>query len=722
MKSNYAIPPHFEIIADELKLRQGQVSRTATLLIDGATVPFISRYRKEVTGGLDELAVLGIKEGLERLEALEKRRSTVLETIEAQGALTDELRRRIEGVYDLRELEDLYLPYKPKRKTRASRARELGLEPLAELILAQQPIQGGLTAAATAYVNDGVPGPEEALQGARDIIAERISEDADVRAELRKLFDRGAVITSKVVAKRKSEAATYRDYFDWSEPLKRCRSHRILAILRGAREGFLRVRVGIEAEQALELLRRRYLRGDGLSEKAGLNESAAQVAEALEDGYVRLLAPSLENEFLTAAKARADEESIAVFATNIRQLLLSPPLGPKRVLALDPGYRTGCKLVCLDEQGGLLYHDVIFPHEPQNRREEAVKALRRLVEEHGVEAIAVGNGTAGRETEQLVREIDFGRAVSVFMVNEDGASIYSASEEARREFPDQDVTVRGAVSIGRRLMDPLSELVKIDPKSIGVGQYQHDVDQKKLRSSLDTVVESCVNSVGVHLNTAGTALLRYVAGLGPQLAERIVRYREEHGPLCSRQELLQVPGLGPKAFEQCAGFLRIPGARNPLDGSAVHPESYGVVERMAADAGCSVAELMASEKLRSGIEPEKYADEKTGLPTLRDILDELARPGRDPRPAREEFRFADQVNGIDDLEAGMVLPGIVTNITRFGAFVNIGVKQDGLVHISEMADRFIKDPGDVVHLQQKVMVRVLDIDPDRGRISLSMKE
>jgi len=730
MSTTYALQPHIRIISEELQVRPEQVGRTAELLADAATVPFISRYRKEATGGLDEVAIQDIKEQLERLEALEKRRTTVLDTIEAQGALTEELRKRIADTWDPRELEDLYLPYKPKRKTRASMAREKGLEPLAEMIFSMKAIEGGLNRAAAAFVNDDVVSPEEALQGARDIIAERVSEDADARSQLRACYSREAVIASKLVKKKEREAAKYRDYFDWSEPLKRCRAHRLLAILRGVREGFLRVSVSVEEERALEILRGRFFhRGARKQQDVPSNassrpdpECAAQLNTAFEDACRRLLAPSLENEFLSAAKEAADEESIKVFAENLRQLLLAPPLGPKKVLGIDPGYRTGCKVVCLGGQGQLLHHDVIYPHEPQNRAPEAEARLLELAAAHEIEAVAIGNGTAGRETEQFVRRIDFGRPVSVFLVNEDGASVYSASEEARREFPDQDVTVRGAVSIGRRLMDPLSELVKIDPKSIGVGQYQHDVDQKKLRAGLDAVVESCVNQVGVHVNTAGRALLRYVSGVGPQLAERIVQFRAENGPLRSREELLKVPGLGPKAYQQCAGFLRIPDSQQPLDASAVHPESYPVVERMAKDAGCSVAELMASPELRKGIDLNGYVDEKTGLPTLRDIMAEMARPGRDPRPALEEFRFIEKVRSIDDLEPGMVLPGIVTNITRFGAFVDVGIKQDGLVHISEMADRFVKDPAEIVHVQEKVTVKVLEVDRDRGRISLTMKQ
>jgi len=734
---------HIEMISRELQVRPGQISRTAALLAESATVPFISRYRKEATGGLDEVAVQSIKEGLEKLEALEKRRTTVLETIEAQGKLTDGLRRKILNTYDSRELEDLYLPYKPKRRTRASQAREKGLEPLAELVFSQTELREGLASLAAAYVNETVPTAEDALQGARDIVAEWVSEKAEARAELRDYFNKSAFIYSKVIKKKEEEAAKYRDYFDWKEAYRQCRAHRILAVLRGSREGFLRVGVRPDEDPAVRLLRRRFVQGE--------NECALQVAEAVDDAYTRLLAPSLENELLAAAKEAADDESIRVFAENLRQLLLAPPMGQKRVLAIDPGYRTGCKVVCLDEQGQLLHHDVIFPHVLNRKpgagrtaekgfqssaadksdnaektenifKPAAAEKILSLAEEYGIQAVAIGNGTAGRETEQFIRGLDFKEPVSVFMVNEDGASIYSASDEARKEFPDQDVTVRGAVSIGRRLMDPLSELVKIDPKSIGVGQYQHDVDQKKLRSSLDTVVESCVNAVGVNVNTAGTSLLRRVSGVGPQLGERIFRHRAEQGPFASRAELLNVSGMGPRAFEQCAGFLRIPDAAHPLDRSAVHPESYDIVHRMASDLNCRVEDFLDSEELRASIDLNRYVDEKTGLPTLKDIAAELAKPGRDPRAEREEFCFAEGVKSMDDISPGMVLPGIVTNITRFGAFVDIGVKQDGLVHISEMADRFVRDPGDVVKLQQKVEVKVLELDRERNRISLSMKQ
>jgi uncharacterized protein len=711
MSTYYALKKHIALVSEELGIKTGQVERTAELLAEQATVPFISRYRKEATGGLDETVVQGIGERLEKLEALEKRRAGILSTIEDQGALTEELRSKITGIFDPRELEDIYLPYKPKRRTRAAMAREKGLEALADKILSQDP---GLSEKNAAdFISAEVPTIEEALAGARDIIAERVSEDAGVRAELRSLFTKEALLFSKSVKKKEKEGAKYRDYFEWSEPLKKCPAHRFLAMQRGAREAFLRIRVELEEERALGILEKGYLKNGSWA--------AEQVRSALKDAYARLLAPSLENEFLGQAKEAADGESIRVFAENLRQLLMAAPLGRKRVMALDPGYRTGCKVVCLDEQGGLLHHDLVFPHEPQKLREEAAKKLQKLAEDFHVEAVAIGDGTAGRETEELVRGIAFRETPSVFLVNEDGASVYSASAEARREFPDQDVTVRGAVSIGRRLMDPLSELVKIDPRSIGVGQYQHDVDQKRLRESLDGVVMSCVNSVGVDLNTAGQALLKYVSGLGPKLAEAVEKYRNDHGAFKTREELLEVPGMGPKAFQQAAGFLRIPDSANPLDRSAVHPESYPVVERMAADMGCGIGDLMASSRLRDAVVLQNYATGEVGLPTLRDIMEELARPGRDPRPRIEEFRFDDSVHTIEDLKEGMVLPGIVTNITRFGAFVDLGVKQDGLVHISELADRFVKDPGEVVKLQQKLRVKVLEVDRERGRIGLSLK-
>ncbi len=723
MEQTYGLESHIHLIADELKLRTTHVQNTSRLLAEQATVPFISRYRKEATGGLDEVAVSTIKERLERLETLEKRRTTILETIDQQGKLTDELAARIRATFDPRELEDIYLPYKPKRRTRGTIAREQGLEPLAEKLLKQgneDPHE-----LAREYLSEKISVTADALAGARDIIAEQVNEDPVSRAELRAQYAKSSIISSKQskskAAKDKAaaapeQAAKYRDYHEWSGPLKRCPAHRFLALQRGAREGFLTLSVAIEEERALHLLKKRYVKHN--------NPCGQQVAEAVEDAYRRLLAPSLENEFLAGAKEAADRESISVFAENLRQLLLAPPLGPTRVLAVDPGFRTGCKLVCLDEQGALLTHGVMYPHPPQNKTTDSAIQLKQLIKEYRIQAVAIGNGTAGRETEQLLRGLNFGAdsdVPAVFMVNEDGASVYSASALARKEFPKHDVTVRGAVSIGRRLMDPLSELVKIDPKSIGVGQYQHDVDQKQLKAGLDSVVESCVNMVGVNVNTAGAPLLQYVSGLGPKLAAAIVEYRAEHGPFGSRSALKKVPGMGPKAFQQSAGFLRIPDAKNPLDASAVHPESYPVVKKMATDQGCSVSDLMRDAERRQTVQLEDYVQGEVGLPTLKDIMSELEKPGRDPREALEEFSFAEDVHTIDDLQPGQVLPGIVTNITRFGAFVDIGVKQDGLVHISQMADRFVRDPNEVVKLQQHVQVRVIEVDTERRRIALSLK-
>ena len=728
-RARYALPSHIKRVADQLELKQGQVQRTGQLLAEEASVPFISRYRKEATGGLDEVLVKTIKTSLERLETLEKRRTTILETIAGQEKLTDELAARIRSVFDPKELEDIYLPYKPKRRSRGTIARGLGLEALADELLSQNDADPHHLA--EKFLHDKVESTDAALQGARDILAERMNEDAELRAEMRRLYAKEAVISAKQAkgkaAKEKTEAqpqqaAKYRDYHQWSEKLKGCPAHRFLAMQRGAGEGFLSLSVAPqEEERALHILRRRYIRRD--------NACGRQVAEAAEDAYKRLLAPSLENEFLAEAKEKADRESIAVFAENLRQLLLAPPLGPKRVLAIDPGFRSGCKLVCLDEQGELLSHEVMYPHPPQNRRAEAAEQVIRLVREYRIEALAIGNGTAGRETEELVRSLDFGAAwpskaagtIALFMVPEDGASVYSASELARKEFPQYDVTVRGAVSIGRRLTDPLSELVKIDPKSVGVGQYQHDVDQKLLKAELDSVVESCVNLVGVNLNTAGAPLLQYVSGLGPKLAAAVVAHRSEKGSFSSRSELKKLAGLGPKAFQQAAGFLRIPDAANPLDASAVHPESYGIVEQMAADQGCGIPELMKDAGRRKAIRLEAYVNETVGLPTLEDILSELEKPGRDPRDTIEEFSFEANVHRIEDLQTGMVLPGIVTNITRFGAFVDVGIKQDGLVHVSEMAERFVRDPAEVVKLRQQVRVRVLEVDAERNRISLSLK-
>src|SRR6056297_2125713 len=726
----YALPTHIELVAGELNIRPAQVQRTGELLADQATVPFISRYRKEATGNLDEVAIAAIKERLEKLEALEKRRSTILETIADQGKLTDQLAARIRASFDPRELEDIYLPFKPKRRTRGTIARENGLEPLAKKLLEQT--QADPHELAREFLSEKISDTDSALAGARDIIAELVNEDSISRAQLRAHYVKAAVISSKgatgKAAKEKAaaapeQAAKYRDYFEWSEPLKRCPAHRFLALQRGAREGFLSLSVAPEEERAVQLLRQRHVKQQ--------NACGRQVAEAVEDAYKRLLAPSLENEFMAGAKEAADRESIDVFAENLRQLLLSPPLGPKMVLAVDPGFRTGCKLVCLNEQGSLLTHEVMYPHPPQNKTSEARQQLQRLIRDYRIAAVAIGNGTAGRETEELLRSVHaadaadhgpgLGPGPEVYMVNEDGASVYSASALARKEFPGHDVTVRGAVSIGRRLMDPLSELVKIDPKSIGVGQYQHDVDQKLLKAGLDGVVESCVNLVGVNVNTASAPLLQYVSGLGPKLAAAIVEHRAAHGPFASRSALKKVSGLGPKAFQQSAGFLRIPGAKNPLDASAVHPESYPVVRHMAADQNCSVAQLMKDHERRTALKPEDYVNETVGLPTLHDILAELEKPGRDPRDAIEEFSFDESVHSIDDLQPGQVLPGIVTNITRFGAFVDLGVKQDGLIHISQMADRYVRDPNEVVKLQQHLQVRVLEVDTERRRIALSLK-
>ncbi len=702
---------HTTLVANTLNLATWKVQNTLALLNEGATIPFIARYRKEATGTLDEVQIAEIQREAKKLDELEKRKASILSSIEEQGKLTDELRTRIEGCYNMTELEDIYLPYKRKRKTRASMAREKGLEPLAQFLYLQK--SGQVAAEAAKFITDEVPTVDEALQGARDIIAEWLNEDEAVRNQVRRSFEHGAVIRSKVARGKEAEGAKYRDYFDFEEPLRKCPSHRLLAIRRGEDEGILRVIIGPDDEETIARLERRILRGHG--------PATEQVREALHDAYKRLLAPSIETEFRALSKEKADTEAIEVFATNLRQLLLAPPLGQRRILGIDPGFRTGCKVVCLDASGNLLEHTAIYPHPPQSDATGAIKTIQHLVDRFAIDAIAIGNGTAGRETEMLVRSIRFDHPVDVFMVNEAGASVYSASEAAREEFPDQDVTVRGAVSIGRRLMDPLAELVKIDPKSIGVGQYQHDVNQTKLKESLDQTVESCVNAVGINLNTASKHLLTYVSGLGPALAQAIVDYRRENGPFSRRQALKKVPRLGDKAFEQCAGFLRIREAKNPLDNTAVHPESYHIVERMAKDLGCSVADLIDDPKLRKQIDLRRYVTDTVGLPTLNDILQELAKPGLDPRGEAKAFHFAD-VKTIDDLYEGMVLPGIVNNITNFGAFVDIGIKESGLVHISEMANRFIKNPNEVVSLQQEVTVRVLKIDRERGRIQLSMKQ
>ncbi len=700
------------ILENRLNLRGTQVVNTVKLLDEGATVPFISRYRKEATGSLDEVQVLSLKTELEKLRQLEQRKETVLQTIEEQGKLTAELRKKITDTYDTTELEDLYLPYKPKRKTRAVMAREKGLEPLA-LALFEQKNQD-VEALAENHLSDDVKSIEEALDGARDIIAEMVNEDASARNRIRLLYHREAVISSKVVRDKDTEGIKYKDYFDWKEPLSRCPSHRLLAMLRGENEGFLRVRITIDKENALEVLERQFVKAR--------NEAARQVQEALSDAWTRLLEPSIETEFRIQTKEKADEQAVKVFAENLRQLLLAAPLGQKRILALDPGYRTGCKLVCLDEQGQLLHNETIYPHPPQNETAEAMRKINLLTEQYRIEAIAIGNGTAGRETESFVKRIRFNREVKVFVVNEAGASIYSASAVAREEFPEYDVTVRGSVSIGRRLMDPLAELVKIDPKSIGVGQYQHDVDQRMLKRELDAVVESCVNNVGVGLNTASKHLLAYVSGLGQVLAENIVEYRAKNGLFQSRRDLKKVPRLGEKAFEQCAGFLRIEEAENPLDNSAVHPESYPLVEKMAKKLGKDLKELIGNEALVKQLKAEEFVGETAGKETVQDILKELSKPSRDPRKAAKVFDFAEGVFSIEDLRPGMIVPGIVTNITNFGAFVDVGVKQDGLVHISQLANRYVSNPSDVVTLNQHVKVKVTEVDVARKRIGLSMKE
>lgn len=699
-----------QIISQRLQIALPQVQGTVRLLRDGATIPFISRYRKEATGSLDELQVGAVKEQLERLTELEARRQTVLSTIEEQGKLTPELRRRIEGCWDSVELEDLYLPYKPKRRTRATVARERGLEPLADLVMAQQ--ARDTAQQARRYVSAEVPTPEEALAGACDIIAERISEDEQARNGLRRTFAREGVVHSKLVKGKEAEGAKYSDYFDAATPLRSISSHRFLAMRRGADEGILKITVDVDADRCIEGLCRRFIR-PGSATRTWMEAAAA-------DSFKRLMRPSIETEQLAAAKERADDEAIRVFAENLRQLLLSSPLGQKRVIALDPGFRTGCKVVALDSQGNLVHNTTVYPHAPQNRWAEAAETLKALAAKYRAEAFAIGDGTAGRETEQLVRGLGL-EGVEVFMVSEDGASVYSASAVAREEFPDYDVTVRGAVSIGRRLIDPLSELVKIDPKSIGVGQYQHSVDQPKLKARLATVVESCVNRVGVNINTASKHILTYISGLGPALAENIVAYRAANGDFKSRKALLKVPRLGAKAFEQAAGFLRVVGGKNPLDNSAVHPESYHIAERMAADAGVTVEQLLADKALRKAIRPEKYVSGEVGLPTVTDILEALDKQGLDPREQLQVFAFDPNVHTIDDLRPGMLLPGIVTNITAFGAFVDIGVKQDGLVHISQLADRYVASPADVVHLGQHVEVKVTGIDTVRNRISLTMR-
>lgn len=699
------------IIAQNLGINHTQVFNTMQLLSEGATVPFIARYRKERTGSLDEVQIQQIKELNEKYAELEKRKETVLKTIEEQEKLTPELKERIVNCYDTVELEDIYLPYKPKRRTKATIARGKGLEPLAKIVMKQE--ERDIEFRAGRFLSDQVESVEEALAGARDIIAEWIAESEKARNIVRRAFEKGAMISAKVVKGKEEEAAKYRDYFDWNEPLKKCPSHRLLAMRRGENEGFLRVSVSPDSDRAVEQLERFFIKGN--------NACSRQVAMAVKDSYKRLIEPSIETEFANSSKEKADDEAIKVFAENLKQLLLAPPLGPKRIMAIDPGYRTGCKVVCLDEQGNLLHNENIYPHKPQEEKKMAAKKVTSMVEMYQIEAIAIGNGTASRETEYFIKNLRYSRDVKVFVVSEDGASVYSASPVARQEFPQYDVTVRGAVSIGRRLMDPLAELVKIDPKSIGVGQYQHDVDQKKLKNSLDSVVELCVNSVGVNLNTASKHLLTYISGLGPQLAENIVEHRKVNGPFKTREELKKVARMGPKAFEQAAGFLRIPDGENPLDNSAVHPESYKIVRQMAKDLMCDIKDLIRNESLVSKIDFQKYITKDTGWPTLNDIRAELLKPGRDPRKPIKVFEFADGIFSITDLQPGMILPGIVNNITKFGAFVDVGVKESGLVHISELADRFISDPNEIVKLHQHVKVRVKEVDLERKRIQLSMK-
>lgn len=703
-----------QMIAAELKLPAHRIANTLKLLQGGATIPFISRYRKEATGGLDEVQIGDIQTRYEKLCELSKRKETVLSTIEEQGKLTPELKSRISACWNATELEDIYLPFKPKRKTRAEAARAKGLEPLALLLMMQK--ENNLAAKVRNFVKGEVKDEEDALKGARDILAEQISEDERSRNLMRNQFQRQALIQSKVVKGKEAEEASakYRDYFDFCEPLKKCSSHRLLALRRGESEGVLKVSIFPEDEDMCnERLQRLFVRAN--------NECAHQVEEALTDAYKRLLKPAIETEFAALSKEKADEEAIRVFAENLRQLLLAPPLGQKRVMGIDPGFRTGCKVVCLDAQGTLLHNEAIYPHPPKSEYAQAARKVVKLVEQYKIEAIAIGNGTASRETEQFVTSQRYDREVQVFVVSEDGASIYSASKTAREEFPDYDVTVRGAVSIGRRLMDPLAELVKIDAKSIGVGQYQHDVDQTKLKASLDQTVESCVNLVGVNVNTASKHLLTYVSGLGPTLAQNIVDYRTENGPFESRRQLLKVPRMGAKAYEQCAGFLRIPQAKNPLDNSAVHPESYPIVEQIAKDLNCTVADLIKDKELRSKIDLKKYVTDTVGLPTLTDILQELDKPGRDPRQKIQVFEFDKNVRTLDDLQEGMELPGIVTNITNFGCFVDIGIKENGLVHVSQLADRFVSNPADVVRIHQHVRVKVMSIDHERKRIQLTMK-
>ena len=701
----------YELVASKTGLPIDRVRNTILLLKEGATIPFIARYRKEHTGSLDELQIAAIQKEYQYFTELESRKLTILKTIEEQGCLSDELKLKIESTYDATELEDIYLPYKPKKRTRATIAKEKGLEPLAKIMMGQ--FEWDIHKKAKSFINEQVETVDDALSGARDIVAEWISENSRARDSVRWLFKKMAVIESKIIKGKDAEAQKYRDYFDWNEPLSRCASHRYLAIKRAEKEGYLRINIGIDEQVAQEKLETIFLRGN--------TSCREQVKMAIKDSLKRLLAPSIETEFNQLWKQKSDNEAIAVFSENLRQLLLAPPLGQKRVLAIDPGYRTGCKIVCLDEQGNLLHNETIFPHPPQREVRESAKKISTMVEAYKIDAIAVGNGTAGRETEQFVKYLKFNRTIQVFSVNEDGASIYSASKIARDEFPNYDVTVRGAVSIGRRLMDPLAELVKLEPKSIGVGQYQHDVEQKQLQQELDRVVESCVNLVGVNLNTASKSLLTYVSGLGPQLAQNIIDYRKENGDFTSRNELKNVPRLGAKAFEQSAGFLRINNASNPLDNTAVHPESYAIVDKMAKKLKSDVKKLIDSEELRKQINLNDFVSNSIGLPTLTDIMTELAKPGRDPREKIQFFEFDEQVKNINDLKPGAILPGIITNITRFGAFVDIGIKENGLVHVSQITEKYIDDPAKVLKLNQHVKVKIVDVDIVRKRIQLTMK-
>lgn len=699
------------LISTALNIAERQVESTLNLLNEGATIPFISRYRKEMTGGLDEVQIGNIKERYDKLCEITKRKETIINTIEEQNKLTPELKKRIEETWESSTLEDIYLPYKPKRKTKAEIARQKGLEPLAITLMMQR--ENNPEEKAAQFLKNGLKDINEAIKGAQDIVAEMVNEDEQARNTVRNLFGRQAVISSKVIKGKEEEAIKYRDYFDFSEPLRRCSSHRLLAIRRGESEGLLKVSISPDDEECVGRLERMFIRNN--------NACARYVAEALQDAYKRLLKPSIETETGNLSKEKADDEAIRVFTENLKQLLLAAPLGQKRVLGIDPGFRTGCKVVCLDAQGNLLHNENIYPHPPVNKTGEAASKIRKMVEAYNIEAIAIGNGTASRETEEFITKQQFDRKLQVFVVSEQGASIYSASKVARDEFPDYDVTVRGAVSIGRRLMDPLAELVKIDAKSIGVGQYQHDVDQTKLKKALDQTVENCVNLVGVNLNTASSHLLTYISGLGPQLALNITNYRAENGAFASRKELMKVPRMGAKAFEQCAGFLRIPNAKNPLDNTAVHPESYHIVEKMAKDLGCTVAELIANKELRGRIDLKQYITSTVGLPTLNDIMQELDKPGRDPRETAKVFEFDRSIRTLDDLREGMILPGIVGNITNFGAFVDLGIKENGLIHLSQMADRYISDPSEVVSIHQHITVKVLSIDKERKRIQLTLK-